>query len=450
MAEAGVKERAREEAANSPEQAAAAAAVVPGRRWRRALGLLAAAAAVIAGALVAASGCGSPARQAEGSAPSAAASLPATRGISPTALPGAPSPYRVASSVTTEPAYLDCVTEPACYAWFTRPARSSTARPGERTSDGGVTWQQLASLPDGQVPSDMVEPSCPAANTCVAVTQRDALAITSDGGAGWRLDPLPAAAGSAGRIDQVSCATARECVAHIAGGLTGGTFPSTRNGGLSWTAATRVPSGAPGSLELLRCDPGGRCTGAVLAGQGTTSGPGIRQGAVVMRSADLGLTWSVSDMDNMPREYSTLPRFLMSCGDALHCLYAHGSGTAITGDGGLTWQPASPAAWQDATITSVSCPEALDCPVALAPRLASQHPVIETTSDGTAWTAQPLPSPPDDPLQYATLLSRPVAGGCAGLASTLPQERPAFLNSRGFSTGIVQTSPQLLISSLGG
>lgn len=446
MAEAGVKERAREEAANLPEQTATAAAVVPGRQWRRALGLLAAAAAV----MVVTSGCGSLVWQAEGNAPSAAASLPATRGISPTALPGAPSPYRVVRSVTMEPTYLDCVTERVCYAWFTRPARSGAALPGERTADGGVTWQQLASLPDGQVLNDMAEPSCPAANVCVAVTQRDTLAITSDGGAGWRLDPLPAAAGSAGWIDQVSCATARECVIHIAGGLTGGTFLSTGNGGLSWTAATRVPRAAPGSLKLLRCDPGGRCIGAVFAGQGTTSGPGIRQGVVVMRSADLGLTWSVSDMDNMPQEDNTLPGFLMSCGDARHCLYAYGSGISITADGGVTWQPASPAAWQGATITSVSCPEALDCSVALAPRLVSQHPVIETTSDGTMWTAQALPSSPDDPLQYVTLLSCPVAGGCVGLASTLSQERSAFLNSRGFSTGIVQTSPQLVISSLGG
>ncbi len=154
-----------------------------------------------------------------------------------------------------------------------------------------------------------------------------------------------------------------------------------------------------------------------------------------MRSANLGLTWSVSHMDNMPREYSTLPGFLMSCGTALHCLYAYGSGIAVTGDGGVTWQTASPAAWQDATITSVSCPKALDCSVALAPKLASQHPVIETTSDGTTWTAQALPSSPDDPLQYVTLLSCPVAGGCVGLASTLSQERSAFVNSHGFSTG---------------
>ena len=40
--------------------------------------------------------------------------------------------------------------------------------------------------------------------------------------------------------------------------------------------------------------------------------------------------------------------------------------------------------------------------------------------------------------------------GCIGLASTLSQEKSTFLGSGGFSSGIVQTSPQMLISSLRG
>jgi hypothetical protein len=296
----------------------------------------------------------------------------------------------------------------------------------------------------------MLEPSCPTAATCVAVTQRDTLAITTDGGASWRLDTLPAV-DSAGWVDQVSCATAQECVVHLSGGLTGGTFLSTINGGQSWTAATHVPAGAPGSLQLLRCDPDGQCIGAASAGQGTAYVPGNGPGVVVMRSADYGLTWSVSQTDDVPPESSSVPGFLMSCGDALHCMYAGGSGVAITSDGGVTWQqPATPASWQGWTITSVSCPESLDCSVALAPALASQVPVIQTTSDGMTWTAQALPSPGDDPLQYVTLLSCPAPGGCVGLASTLSQEESAFLDSGGFSSGLVETSPQLLISSLGG
>lgn len=184
-----MEESARKEAANSPEQAVAPA-VMPGRRWRRALVPFAGAAAVIAvavGAVVITSG--SPARQAAGAAPSASAAP----GISRTAPSGAPTPYRVAGSVTMKLSYLDCIT-----------------------------------------------------------------------------------ADSEGWIDQVSCATERECVVHISGGLTRDAFLSTTNGGLSWTAATRLPSGALGSLSLLRCDRSGRCIGAVSAGQGTASVPPLR------------------------------------------------------------------------------------------------------------------------------------------------------------------------------
>jgi photosystem II stability/assembly factor-like uncharacterized protein len=353
--------------------------------------------------------------------------------------------------VNIEPAYLDCRTTSVCYAWFTQLARSSLAVASERTSDGGATWQELANPPAGEVFNSSVEPSCPTTTTCVAVTERDTLALTSDGGASWRLDPLPAAAASAGWIDQVDCATALQCVVHVSGGLTAGTFLSTSNGGRTWTATTHVPVGAPGSLQLLRCDTGGQCIGAVSAGLGTAYVPGHGPALKIMRSVDYGLTWSAAVINNVPPESASAPGFKMSCGDALHCVYAAGSGVAITSDGGLTWrQSALPPPWQGWIITSVSCSQGLDCSVALAPVLASQVPVIETTSDGMTWAARPVPSSPDDPLQYVTVLSCPAPDGCVGLASTLSQERAAFLGSGGFSSGIVQTSPQMLISSLAG
>jgi hypothetical protein len=353
--------------------------------------------------------------------------------------------------VAFEPDYLDCRTTLVCYAWFTQLARSGLAVASERTSDAGASWQEIANPPAGEVFNSSVKPSCPTTITCVAVTERDTLALTSDGGASWRLDPLPAAAASAGWIDQVDCATALECVVHISGGLTGGTFLSTTNGGRAWTAATHIPGGAPGSLQLLRCDPSGQCIGAVSAALGTAYVPGHGPPLKIMRSRDHGLTWSASVINNVPPESGSVPGFKMSCGDALHCVYAAGSGIAITSDGGLTWQQLThPPSWQDRIITSVNCSQGLDCSVALAPLLASQVPVIETTSDGTTWTARPLPSSPDDPLQYVTVLSCPAPDGCVGLASTLSQEKATFLGSGGFSSGIVQTSPQMLISSLAG
>jgi len=396
-------------------------------------------------------------RQAADTSPAASVSsgtsptTSATSATSPTATPRPLALYRVAGTVTIEPAYLDCRTESVCYAWFTQLARSGVARPSERTSDGGATWQPIANPPDHEVFNATVEPSCPTARMCVAVTERDTLAMTTDSGASWQLDPLPAAAESAGWIDQVSCATVRECLVHLSGGLTSGTFLSTTNGGRSWTAATHVPADAPGSLQLLRCDPDGLCIGAVSAGLGTAYSPGQGPGLKIMRSADHGLSWSVSTINNVPPESGSAPGFLMSCSDAVYCVYAGGSGVAFTSNGGLTWQePVGPPAGYGGTITSVSCAAGLDCSIALAPVLASQVPAIATTSDGMTWTAQPLPSSPEDPLQYVTLLSCPGPGGCVGLASTLSQEKATFLQSGGFSSGIVETSPQMLISSFAG
>jgi hypothetical protein len=173
----------------------------------------------------------------------------------------------------------------------------------------------------------------------------------------------------------------------------------------------------------------------------------------IMRSADHGLTWTASSTDNVPSQSvnDSGLGFLMSCGDARHCLYAAGSGVAVTSNGGTTWQqPATPAAWHGWTISSVSCANDLDCSIALAPALAKQVPVIEATSDGMTWTPQPLPSSGTDPLQYVSMLSCPSPGGCVGLGSTLSQDEAAFTDSQGFDHGIIQTSPQLEFSSLGG
>jgi photosystem II stability/assembly factor-like uncharacterized protein len=388
------------------------------------------------------------ARRAAANPPSASA----TPGISPRSAPLPLSAYRVARTVTMEPAYLDCLTQSVCYAWFSQPTQSASARPSERTLDGGATWQQLASPPGSEVLNSQVKPSCPTVQMCVAVTEHDTLAVTTDSGVSWRLEPLPS---FTGWIDQVSCATVRECVIHVSGGLTEGTFLSTTNGGSSWITATHVPSGAPGGLQFLRCDPGGRCIAAASAGLGTAYSPGHGPGLKVMRSADHGLTWSLSVTDSsvtnhVPPASSSAPGFMLSCSDSMHCMYSGGSGVAITSDGGLTWRevaiPQARSAW---TVTSMSCAAGLSCSVALVSKFVSQKPMIGTTSDGMTWTLQPLPSLRADPLQYVTLLSCSRPGGCLGLASTLSQEKSAFLGSGGFSTGIVETSPQMLISSLG-
>jgi hypothetical protein len=421
---------------------------LPVRRRRRVAPPLAAAAAVLAlvavGVVIGHVSAGQHPAGASPLAPGSAA---------PGTVPAAASAYRLVGPVNNlEALYLDCVTASVCYAWLTG-SSSPEPVPSERTSDGGAAWQPIAGLPGGAALFDVAQPSCPTAEVCAVVTGEPlTLAMTTDGGASWRLDHLPVPPGGPwGDADQVSCATAQECVVHITGGEAG-TFLSTTDGGQTWTDATEVPGDAPPNLQLLRCDPSGHCIGAASAGLGTASVPGQGPGVKIVRSADHGLTWTASSTGNVPSEsVHDSGGFLMSCGDALHCMYAAGSGVAVTSDGGVTWQqPATPAAWQGSIISAVSCAEDLDCSVALAPVLVGSVPVIEATSDGMTWTAQSLPSTSSDPLQYISMLSCPSPGGCIGLGSTLSQDEAAFAASQGFDNGMIETSPQLEFSSLGG
>lgn len=257
-------------------------------------------------------------------------------------------------------------------------------------------------------------PSCPTAKVCVAAVGGLKLAVTTDGTASWSIEALPAPPGvSRAVIDQVSCATAAECVVHVAG-RGRGTFLSTTNGGRSWTTAGKVPEGAPAHLWLLRCDPDGRCIGLYPTGTNT------RGGLAVMRSADGGRSWALSQT-RAPRTDIVM----VSCGDGLHCMFLSDSGaTMTTSDGGVTWQQhAAPRGWPD-TATSVSCPAGLDCFVALADSTGVrgpgyEHPVIEATRNGgDSWTALSLPAVHGSPLVIVYPLSCPTPAGCIGIAAT--------------------------------
>ena len=74
------------------------------------------------------------------------------------------SPFRN-SGAGTQADSLDCVTGSVCYVWDS----GSEGHGAERTSDGGVTWKQLAALPDGRslAGQNAGPPSCPTAEVCV-------------------------------------------------------------------------------------------------------------------------------------------------------------------------------------------------------------------------------------------------------------------------------------------
>jgi photosystem II stability/assembly factor-like uncharacterized protein len=308
---------------------------------------------------------------------------------------------------------FQCVTKSVCYAAATVNGVNVT----ERTSDGGATWHRLAALPGHRTLSLDSGLTCPTTQMCAGVTGRLDLAVTSDSGARWTIESLAGLPGASGAaIDEVACATAGNCVAHLRG-ATSGAFAYTGDGGRTWAAAAPVPGSAPPGLWYLRCDPGGRCIG--LAPTGTDTDGGLS----ALRSADGGRTWMVSWARTPAASIA-----LMSCGTALSCTFMSDSGaSATTADGGAAWRdhPAQ-RGWPDVA-TSISCPAANVCYVALAQSTGTSgpgytRPAVEVTRDGgRTWTAVPLSAVNGSGLAIVYPLSCPSAGGCLGVAAT-PRE----------------------------
>ena len=331
------------------------------------------------------------------------------------------SPFR-SSGAGPQAGSLDCVTGSVCYVW----GSGSEGHGAERTSDGGVTWQPLAALPGGRSLSGLNAgpPSCPTADVCAGAAGGRTLAVTSDGGASWRIESLPAPRGSKGAyVDEVSCATAADCVVHLTGGT--GTFLSTVDGGRTWTRAASIPAGAPKYLWYLRCDADGRCIG--LAPTGTNTNGGI----VSMRSADNGRTWAVSPSQHTP----ATDIFMVSCGDALHCmLVSNGGATMTTADGGVTWHDAAAVSVsRDDNTLTVSCATALTCFVTVSRESANSgfagydRAIVEATQDGGGtWSTISLPTADGSPLAEVFPLSCPSQVGCIAVAATARQ----FLGSQ--------------------
>jgi hypothetical protein len=314
---------------------------------------------------------------------------------------------------------LDCVTASVCYIWDA----GSEEQAAYRTSDGGATWHPLAALPGGRslAGQNAGPPACPTAEMCAGAAGGMRLAVTTDGGVRWRVESLPAPAGAPrASIGEVACATALRCVVQAAG-----TFLSTVNGGTTWTEAALAPKGAP-DLWYLRCDPDGRCIG--LAPTGTNSSGGI----VSMTSADTGRSWAVSGSHHAPAS----DLFMVSCGDALHCMDVSDDGaTMTTSDGGATWQDTAAVSTSPGSVIplSVSCAAALDCFVAVSgfsqtvPDAAGpggyEDATVEATHDGGGtWTTIELPTIAGAPLAEVFPLSCPSQAGCMGVAATPRQE----------------------------
>jgi len=311
------------------------------------------------------------------------------------------------------------------------PTSSGTSVSGSSSSTSSTLaapWQGTlitSSLPASV--QSLAAVSCATALHCWAVgssvttsaTPSGPVIVTStDGGATWRLQPLPS---GIGYLADIACATPRACAAVGQAGGTGvgpGVILTTTDGGTAWTSQA-VPTGTT-DVTAVSCRVGVRCTAlGTIAGRVTTLAPRGPAGA-----------WAPGGQ--LPTAASAATS--LACTDSLHCWATAADATDLShavgsidasSDGGTTWvpqvvppgigalngvdcvPPATRSHGGTATCTAVGTTSTV-----LNATRSGQGVVL--TSSGTAWTSEPVPPAVADLLDVSC-----GAGPCVTVGATV-------------------------------
>jgi photosystem II stability/assembly factor-like uncharacterized protein len=158
---------------------------------------------------------------------------------------------------------------------------------------------------------------------------------------------------------------------------------SSTDGGLRWKAMT-VPSAAF-LLSAVSCASAATC---FVTGTGPPN-DGVANG-LVLATTDGGATWAVDDLPS-----GSAPTGI-SCPTANDCLVVEGSGQIFaTTDGGENWGPQSAPSGVNA-LQAVSCVNSTDCYAAGEGQAQTLFGAILSTTDGGAdWSLDTTPSGTD-------------------------------------------------------
>ena len=291
------------------------------------------------------------------------------------------------------------------------------------TSDGGANWASQA-LPAGAFQLNSI--SCPNTSDCWAV---DTMA-TTDGGQNWVSEADPPNA----FLSAVSCPTSTEC---FAGGgndmttVTPAVFEST-DGGSTWQLlALPVSPNSVGEISALDCPTATACTAV-----GTLYDPSSGKNSLLLvGTTDGGATWTPesapSSLTSLQYEYFST----VSCATDTQCWIA-GSGSSTPGtvsplvidtsNGGATWNAETVSTADASGFSSLSCPTTTEC---WAVGSGSAGAVAYVTQDGgSSWHEQYLPAIMRSSYAVGASVTCPNASACwvtgtvqQGLVGSSPQ-----------------------------
>jgi len=314
------------------------------------------------------------------------------------------------------------------------PSGNATPTP----SDPLAPWQGAftAVTPPAGVQA-LVGVTCPTTTRCWAVGSTTAtgkapsgaaVVTTTDGGATWRVQPVPA---TVGYLSGIACTGVRTCTAVGQVGTDGagpGAVLTTADGGTTWMLQV-VPAGTS-DVTAVSCVTGGRCTAlASISGRVTSLSATATGGAWVAGGA-LPTTVSAGTA--------------LSCTDAGHC-WATGSSpidvghvagvVAATADGGATWalqpvpnatgplhgisctvpdQTPGSSTTPSSAARSVTCTAVGTTATAIAGGRSGQGAVLTTADGGSTWTPAVVTATSADLLDVSC-----GAGPCVAVGTTV-------------------------------
>ncbi|HET7016758.1 MAG TPA: hypothetical protein VFI65_22740 [Streptosporangiaceae bacterium] len=343
-------------------------------------------------------------------------SPPAGHGTPPTSLTamvvvGQSGALAAVGAVPNGDMFLTCVTRSICYieAFRDKGRQADIAR----SLDGGATWHAGATLPPIDFDLWQVGISCPEPKVCFAPFESRGLLTTTDGFASVTVKPVTMPPGVTGMLEQLSCPTAKHCVAAVTGPSHSQALIVTTNGGKSWAAAKVPAIPASDEISAVRCNKhGGACIAALLGGTGEA--PKV----AALGSTDGGASWTITGNHSEPVSLQVWT----SCGDGRNCLVASSGGFLaflhVTARGQVSVRSQLNKKTWPKFDAAVSCPTGPVCYVEAAggtrgPGSMLDKATLELTRDGgRTWTSLGTPMAPALPNDVSDFLSCPVPAGC--------------------------------------
>jgi photosystem II stability/assembly factor-like uncharacterized protein len=315
------------------------------------------------------------------------------------------SPWEVSVSYPVSQASLRDITCPSsteCIAVGEAVLSSNTsAAVIVATTDAGASWTTEpvpASLGSG-FDTGLTTVTCPSTSVCYAFGYSASLAEvilgTTDGGSNWSVqDTIDAFGGT----PDITCVSTSDCFALTDpnGGSGSGTILQTLSGGASWTSLP-LPPNLP-QLTSMTCTSAQNCL--------------VVGGADVLQTSNGGTSWTVQRLGgDPPGQANPFELYGVACASSSACIAVGGSGAQGATSGGVIFTTADAGAvWSGqnvsvATLSTVACTSSLDCFAGGVQGYGAA--LLGSLDGGTTWTNQNIPG-----ASALTGLSCPGTGVC--------------------------------------